>query len=103
MICNLSTGLEDCFNTNIILLPFLLTANWIFWELAKYDDFIVESYLNNTFGVHSSLENIGRFKDSIKQYNIINSNLGNYPDFELYPLNRLNGLRGVEDHYLILY
>ncbi len=67
-------------------------------ELAKYDDFIVESYLNNTFGVPSSLENIGRFKDSIKKYNIINSNLGNYPDFELYPLHRLNGLRGLEDY-----
>ncbi len=67
-------------------------------ELNKYDEFIINSYLNNTFGEPSSLENIGRFKDSIKKYNTLINYKRLLGSFELEPIDSFDGLIGFEDY-----
>ncbi len=65
-------------------------------ELDNYIDFIIKSYLNNTFGTPSSLENIGRFKDAIQNYTILQNNKRLYPTgFVLKGLHEMTGLTGL--------
>jgi hypothetical protein len=66
--------------------------------LSHYDNFIILSYLSNTFGEPSSLENIGRFKDSIRKYKLLDTNRQYFGTFELVILESLNGLIGLEDY-----
>jgi hypothetical protein len=60
-------------------------------------DWIIKSYVNNTFGVPSSLENLGRFKDSIKKYNVLHANIDG-----IKPIHEITGLveleRFIEDN-----
>jgi Leucine-rich repeat (LRR) protein len=57
-----------------------------------YIDWVIKSYTNNTFGNPSSLENSGRFKDSITKYNILKENTKN-----LKPLANITGLINLEE------
>jgi len=54
-------------------------------------DWIIKSYINNTFGHPSSLENLGRYKDSIKKYNILHANIKG-----IKPMNEIAGLIELE-------
>ena len=54
-------------------------------------DWIIKSYINNTFGVPSSLENLGRFKDSIKKYNVLHANIDG-----IKPIHEIVGLVELE-------
>jgi hypothetical protein len=68
-------------------------------SLDKYIDFIIKSYLNNTFGSTSSLENenIDRFKDAIRNYEILQSNPKFHPKpFILKRIDQFNGLTGSD-------
>ncbi len=65
-------------------------------ELDNYIDFIIKSYVNNTFGIPSSFENIGRFKDAIQNYKILQNNKRLYPTgFVLRRLDEMTGLTGL--------
>jgi hypothetical protein len=61
-------------------------------KIDKHIDFIVKSYLNNTFGDPSSLENIGRYLDSIQNYDTL-KNKGS-----VKPFNEFNGLIDLESY-----
>jgi hypothetical protein len=60
----------------------------------SYSDWIFKSYTTNTFGVPSSLENYGRFKDAIDKYtklkNRFKDEITNFPD--------INGLIELETY-----
>ncbi len=73
--------------------------------LNKYIDFIIDSYINNTFGEPSSLKNIKAFKDAALKYEILvnNSHIIESPIMVenpviLTPLNKLNGLIGLTQY-----
>lgn len=61
-------------------------------EDKKHIDWIIKSYINNTFGSPSSLENYGRFKDAILKYNILNVNIKG-----IKSITNINGLLELED------
>ena len=69
-------------------------------QLNKYIDFIIKSYLNNTFGTPSSLENLGRFNDNIKTYETLQNNKRFHKPapFVLLRLDQLTGLTTLEDY-----
>jgi len=54
-------------------------------------DWVTKSYVNNTFGVPSSLENLGRFKDSMKKYNLLKKKIEGFK-----PISEINGLVELE-------
>ena len=58
----------------------------------KTIDWIIKSYINNTFGKPSSLENYGRFKNAISKYNILKANIDG-----IKPIADINGLLELED------
>ena len=55
-------------------------------------DWIIESYVTNTFGIPSSLENFGRYKEAMKSYNILYNN-----DKSIIPINQIKGLVELEN------
>ena len=57
----------------------------------KNIDWITKSYVNNTFGIPSSLENLGRYKDSIKKYNVLHDN-----KVDIKPIYEIAGLVELE-------
>ena len=67
-------------------------------DVNKHIDFIVKSYLNNTFGEPSSLENIGRYIDSIEDYtNLIKRKRFHPPGFQI-PTSNFNSLIALEEY-----
>jgi hypothetical protein len=58
----------------------------------KNIDWIIKSYINNTFGRPSSLENLGRYQDTIKKYNSLKENSDS-----IKPINEIYGLLDLED------
>ena len=61
---------------------------------TKTIDFIIKSYINNNFGNPSSLENLGRFKNSFKKYNLLKVNI----ETPLPPITAIEGgLIGLEN------
>lgn len=87
-------NIEIFFNNNKIALEELFNILYeklqIIPNLNNYIDFIIKSYIDNTFGIPSSLENINKFIEAIKNYN----KLKNHSTTIL--LNELNGLVGLE-------
>jgi len=65
------------------------------WNITGKDkstiDWIIKSYVNNNFGVPSSLENLGRFKDNIIKYNVLHKNLDG-----IKPIHEMEGLLELE-------
>jgi hypothetical protein len=64
-------------------------------------DWIIKSYINNTFGIPSSLENLGRFTAAIKEYNYLKVNIkgiakGEYAGRKIIPINEIDGLVALE-------
>ena len=58
-------------------------------DLDKQIDFIIKSYLNNTFGIPSSFENLGRFIASFNNYNILQNNRHRFTEtFSKYDYNK---------------
>jgi len=83
--------------------PPTLTSTDIFEEIFKYVqqdskniDWIIKSYINNTFGEPSSLENYGRFKDAMQKYNILYNNKKSISNFK--DINDINGLIELENY-----
>ena len=71
-------------------------------DLDKQIDFIIKSYLNNTFGIPSSFENIGRFTASFNNYNLLQNNRHRFAEtFTLIELSKLNGLSGESENYKV--
>jgi hypothetical protein len=71
-------------------------------DLDKQIDFIIKSYLNNTFGIPSSFENLGRFIASFNNYNILQNNRHRFTEtFKLIELSKLNGLSGLSENYKV--
>jgi hypothetical protein len=64
----------------------------------NYIDFITKSYLSNTFGNPSSLENISRFQRAIQNYEKLNNNKHLLEGFNITPIDRLDGLINLEDY-----
>ena len=60
-------------------------------ELTKNIDWIIKSYVGGTFGRPSSLENLGRFKEAIFKYNILNANIKG-----IKSIANINGLSELE-------
>jgi hypothetical protein len=58
----------------------------------KNIDWIIKSYMNNTFGSPSSVENYGRFLDAFEKYTLLKKN---YKDTTL--INEINGLLELEE------
>jgi len=48
-------------------------------DLDKYIDWIIKSYVTGSFGNPNSLENYGRFKESIQKYEILNNRMKSNP------------------------
>jgi hypothetical protein len=64
-------------------------------------DWIIKSYINNTFGIPSSLENLGRFTAAIKEYNHLKVNIkgiakDEYAGRKIIPINKIDGLVALE-------
>jgi hypothetical protein len=57
----------------------------------KTIDWIIKSYIGNTFGRPSSLENFGRFKDALSKYNVLNDNIKG-----IKPIVNINGVIELE-------
>ena len=83
--------------------------NKIFDKLVEYSgdykkniDWIIKSYISNTFGNPSSIENIGRFKNSIEKYNLLKKNIKTihikYADFNLNTIDKIDGLIALEKY-----
>jgi len=56
-------------------------------------DWIIKSYVNNSFGMPTSLENLGRFKDNIKKYNVLHANIDS-----IKPIHEIAGLVELESY-----
>jgi hypothetical protein len=66
-------------------------------------DWIIKSYINNTFGIPSSLENFGRFIAAIKEYNYLKVNIkgiaiDEYAGRKIIPINEIDGLVALEKY-----
>ena len=59
--------------------------------IKEYIDWIIHSYINNTFGEPSSLENYGRFKEAISKYKLLFNN-----DKSITKLHEIKGLVALE-------
>ena len=58
----------------------------------KNIDWIIKSYINNTFGRPSSLENFGRFTQALAKYKLLTTNIDG-----IKPIANINGLLELED------
>ena len=83
--------------------PPTLTSSEIFEQIficveqdTKNIDWIIKSYINDTFGEPSSLENYGRFKDAMEKYTILNNNKKIISEFK--GINDINGLIELENY-----
>jgi hypothetical protein len=66
-------------------------------------DWIIKSYINNTFGIPSSLENLGRFTAALKEYNHLKVNIkgiakDEYAGRKIIPINQIDGLVALEKY-----
>jgi len=66
----------------------------IFNDNEKNIDWIIKSYLNNTFGSPSSFENVGRYKESYEKY----TKLKNKFKEDIIDINNINGLVALEEY-----
>lgn len=71
-------------------------------KLEKSINWIIKSYLDNNFGVPSSFENIGRYKDCMLKYNKLIKNkyyIKSFnSDFDRILINDINGLVKLETY-----
>ena len=71
-------------------------------KLEKSISWIIKSYLDNNFGVPSSFENIGRYKDCMLKYNKLIKNkyyIKSFnSEFERILINDINGLVKLETY-----
>jgi len=63
----------------------------------KTIDWIIKSYINNTFGSPSSLEDMGRFKKAISDYAVLNNNQ-HIHKIKIKIINEIEGLIALEQY-----
>jgi hypothetical protein len=76
----------------IIYKKLLTLSNDTTFDLNKYIDFIIKSYINNTFRIDdspSSFRNIGIFKELIQKYKMLDGNKHLYVEPEVALPNKI--------------